>query len=183
MRWFALVLLLLPGLARADDWALLRQPDTFALVRHALAPGTGDPSGFTLGDCSTQRNLDARGRAQARALGAAMRARGIGFDTVHTGQWCRTHETAVLMDVGPVVETPALNSFFGDRSRREQRTRAVRDLLAQAEGRVMLVTHQVNISALTGRSTRSGEVLIARRGDGGIAVIGSLLIAPGDGAP
>ena len=178
MKWIVALICLLPGIAFADDWALLRAPDTIALVRHALAPGTGDPPGFTLGDCSTQRTLDARGRAQARALGAEMRARGIAFDTVYASQWCRTRETAELMDVGPVVVAPALNSFFDDYAQRDARTAAAQTLLAEAEGRVMLGTHQVNSSALTGQSTRSGEVLIARPGADGLAVIGSVLVAP-----
>ena len=178
MKWIVTILCLLPGIAFANDWDLLRGPDTVALVRHALAPGTGDPPGFTLGDCATQRNLDERGRAQARALGAEMRARGITFDAVYASQWCRARETAELMAVGPVVETPALNSFFGDFSLRDSRTATARDLLAESDGRVMLVSHQVNISALTGQSTRSGEVLIARRGADGLEVLGSVLIAP-----
>ena len=178
MKWILALLCLLPVTALANDWELLRGGGTVALVRHALAPGTGDPPEFTLGDCSTQRNLDDRGRAQARALGAEMRARGITFDAVYTSQWCRTRETAELMDVGPVVEAPELNSFFGDFAQRGPRTAAARALLDDAPGRVMLVTHQVNISALTGQSTRSGEVLIARRGDDGLAVVGSVLIAP-----
>ena len=172
------LLALLPAVVLANDWGQLARPDTVALVRHALAPGTGDPPGFTLGDCSTQRNLDARGRAQARTLGAELRARGITFDTVYTSQWCRARETAELMDVGPVVATPALNSFFGDYAQRAAQTSAARDLLASAEGRVMLVSHQVTIATLTGQGTRSGEVLIAQRGANGLELVGRVLIAP-----
>ncbi|SIO38010.1 Histidine phosphatase superfamily (branch 1) [Rhodovulum sp. ES.010] len=178
MRRLALLLFLLPSLAAANDWAALDRPGAIAIMRHALAPGTGDPAGFQLDDCATQRNLDARGRAQARAIGAAFRERGIAFDRVLTSQWCRCRETAELLGLGPVVETPALNSFFGDFPRREAQTRAARDLLAAAEGRPMLVSHQVNISALTGRGTRSGEVLVIRLDGEAVEVLGSILIDP-----
>jgi phosphohistidine phosphatase SixA len=147
-------------------------------MRHALAPGTGDPSTLTVGDCSTQRNLDDRGRAQARAIGEALRERGHAFDTVFASQWCRTTETAELLDVGPVIAAPALNSFFRDYSTREAQTADTRALIAATPGKLFLVSHQVNISALTGRGTRSGEVLVIRLTDTGAQVLGSILIDP-----
>jgi phosphohistidine phosphatase SixA len=179
MRSLVLFLLLsFPGLAQANDWDALSAPGAIAIMRHALAPGTGDPPDLTIGDCSTQRNLDDRGRAQARAIGQALRDRGLRFDVVFTSQWCRTRETAELLDVGPVVEAPPLNSFFGDRSTQDAQTAETRDLIAATDGRLMLVTHQVNISALTGQSTRSGEILIIQPAEDGFDVIGSILIDP-----
>jgi broad specificity phosphatase PhoE len=178
MRILAAILCFLPNLAIANDWEALERPGAVAIMRHALAPGTGDPAAFRLGDCATQRNLDERGRAQARAIGDAFRARGIVFDNVFTSQWCRTRETAELLDLGPVTEAPTLNSFFRDFSTREEQTGATRALVAAQEGRTLLVTHQVNISALTGRSTRSGEVLVIRLTETGADILGSILIAP-----
>ena len=145
---------------------------------HALAPGAADPADFTLGDCATQRNLDERGRAQARAIGAAFRERGIRFDRVFTSQWCRCRETAELLDVGPVEEAPALNSFFDDFSEEEASTNAVKSLISETSGARLMVTHQVNISGLTGRSTRSGEVLIIRMTGDGADVLGAVMISP-----
>lgn len=167
-----------PDGAAANDWDALKQPGAIAIMRHALAPGTGDPQNFELNVCSTQRVLDARGRAQARALGDAFRARGVSFDVVLTSQWCRTRETAQLLDVGPVRDAPPLNSFFQNFATRETQTQQVLALLEQLDGPAMLVSHQVNISALTGRGTRSGEVLVIRLGDNGVEVIGSILIDP-----
>ena len=180
MRYLILFLgvLLAPLAALANDWDSLETPGAVAIMRHALAPGTSDPAGFVIGDCATQRNLDARGRDQAQRTGAAFRERGIAFDTVFTSQWCRTRETAEVLDVGPVVEAPSLNSFFADRSTRDSQTRATADMLASTPGRLMLVTHQVNISALAGRSTRSGEILVIVPQGDGFDVIGSILIAP-----
>ena len=178
MRSLVLLFLLIPGFLHANDWEALSEPGAIAFMRHALAPGTGDPANLTIGDCSTQRNLDERGRNQARAIGAAMRERGVTFDAVLSSQWCRTRETAELLDLGPVTEAPPLNSFFRDFSTRDQQTAETRDLIAGAEGRLMLVTHQVNISALTGQSTRSGEVLILGVTNGDVEVLGSILIQP-----
>lgn len=168
--------------ARGEDaWAALRRPGAVAVMRHALAPGTGDPPGFTLGDCSTQRNLDARGRAQARAIGAAFRAWDVTVERVLTSQWCRCRETAELLDLGAVEPLPALNSFFADRSTRVVQTRAPRAFLAELPpaARVVLVTHQVNIRALTGRFASSGEIVVLNRtGGGDVTVAGEILIAP-----
>ncbi|MEM8728474.1 MAG: histidine phosphatase family protein [Pseudomonadota bacterium] len=172
------LLVMLCGPVLADDWDALSDPDAFAIMRHALAPGTGDPAAFELESCATQRNLDARGRAQAQAIGKAFRDRGITFDVVLTSQWCRTRETAVLLELGPVVDAPPLNSFFQDRSTRARQTAETRALIAALDGRAMLVTHQVNISALTGQFTQSGEVLILRQNGDRIEVVGSILIDP-----
>ncbi len=178
MRWFLILVYFLPCVALANDWDALDQQGAIAIMRHALAPGTGDPSNFELRDCQTQRNLDERGRAQARSIGAAFEERDIRFEAIYSSQWCRTLETAALLDLGPVVEMPSLNSFFRDRSTRQTQTEATRALIAETDGRLMLVTHQVNISALTGRTTRSGEVLVIRLVDGKVEVTGSILIDP-----
>jgi len=164
--------------ARADDWVAFAQPRAIALMRHALAPGTGDPQGFVLGDCSTQRNLDDRGRAQARAVGAALRARGLRFDEVLTSRWCRARETAEELALAPVRDAPALDSFFGRLDARLPQTEAMQALISGLDGRALLVTHQVNITALTGRSIRSGEVIIVRPDEAGITVLGTVFLAP-----
>ena len=165
--------------AGADAWAALAEPGTVAIMRHARAPGGGDPAGFRLGDCSTQRNLDDAGREQARRIGRAFRDNGIKVDRVLTSQWCRCRDTAELLDLAPVEAFPALNSFFEDRSTRDQQTAAVRDFLADApEGeKLVLVTHQVNITALTNVFPSSGEVVVIEVGDdGAVDVHGTVLI-------
>lgn len=178
MRLLLAFLLLFPALVHANDWQALDRPGVMAIMRHAIAPGGGDPAGFALGDCATQRNLDAQGRAQARAIGAAFRDRGITFDRVLTSQWCRTRDTAELLGLGPIEPAPPLNSFFDDRSTAAAQTAATRAIIDAAGGRLMLVTHQVNISALLGRSTRSGEVVLFEKSGTGLAVVGTILITP-----
>jgi phosphohistidine phosphatase SixA len=172
----ALVLLLVSGTSWANDgWDAFRQPGAIAVMRHALAPGTSDPPGFTLGDCATQRNLDQTGREQARAIGRAIRALQVDVDRVLTSEWCRCRETAELLGLGEVEAFPPLNSFFEDRSTRDVQTRQTRDFLAALpdDARIVLVTHQVNITALTGRFASSGEtIIIDVAPDGRVEVLG-----------
>jgi phosphohistidine phosphatase SixA len=163
--------------AWASSWEALQQPGAIAIMRHALAPGTGDPPDFDLMDCSTQRNLDETGRAQARTTGQAFRTNGIEVDRVLTSQWCRCRETAELLNLAEVEAFPPLDSFFADHSTRDIQTQSTRDFLARLpdEERVVLVTHQVNISALTGRSTSSGEIIVIEvAADGSVDVLGEI---------
>ncbi len=90
----------------------LAKPGRVLMLRHAQAPGVGDPPGFRLDDCATQRNLDDSGRRQARALGSRLANAGVATARVYSSQWCRCLETARLLQLGPVSELPALNSFF-----------------------------------------------------------------------
>lgn len=176
---FALMLGALP--VNANDWSLLERPGAVAMMRHALAPGGGDPSGFVVEDCATQRNLDTRGREQARRIGAALRDRGIDFDAVLSSQWCRCLDTAREMAVGDVEEFEPLNSFFGNRSDGPTQTQALRDFLARQpdDRRLMLVTHQVNITALTDVFPSSGEIVVIDVAeDGAVDVLGTILVDP-----
>lgn len=160
-------------------WSRLQQPEThyFVLMRHAIAPGTGDPETFTLGDCSTQRNLSEDGREQARQTGETFRARGVEVRQVLSSQWCRCLETAELMDLGAVEPFPPLNSFFRDRSTRTEQTDAVREFaLAQPNepAVTLMVTHFVNISALTGAGGSSGEMAVMQVADGELVPLGRI---------
>lgn len=151
--------------ASADPFELLTRPGHVLLLRHANAPGVGDPPGMVLSDCATQRNLDDVGRAQARELGRRLRAAGIANARVYTSQWCRSRETARLLDIGPVEALPALNSTFGRPEERVTRIEALRafiDKLARDGGPYVMVTHQMTITELTGNFPASGAGLILR---------------------
>jgi phosphohistidine phosphatase SixA len=154
----------------------LDQGGYVVMLRHARAPGTGDPDGFRLGDCATQRNLDDEGRAQARRLGDRLRSAGVASAEVYSSQWCRCLETAALLDLGPVEELPALNSFHGRPPDREANLAALRAFLAglRPDGPlVVLVTHQVTIAAITGRGAASGEaVVLEADGSGEPEIVG-----------
>nr|WP_298412582.1 histidine phosphatase family protein [uncultured Halomonas sp.] len=158
-------------------WAALADGSHAALMRHSIAPGTGDPTNFRLDDCSTQRNLSAEGREQARVIGERFREHGITTASVHSSQWCRCLETARLLGLGEVIPTPALNSFFTRREREPRQSETIRQLLAeQAEDKTaVLVTHQVNVTALTGIFPRSGEIIVVRPSEGSLSVLGRIV--------
>jgi phosphohistidine phosphatase SixA len=165
----AVMVLLAASPARADEalWAALADGGHVALMRHAYAPGTGDPENFRLEDCRTQRTLDEAGRDQARRTGQAFRERGVEIAQVLSSRWCRCLETAGLLGLGLVRPFAPLDSFFGERARGPDQTEAVRALLADADASgpsLVMVTHQVNITALTGIFPRSGEIVVLRLG-------------------
>jgi phosphohistidine phosphatase SixA len=166
-----------PVRAAQDEpaWEALRQ-GAIVLFRHANAPGTGDPAGMRLDACATQRNLDEAGRRQARRIGEAFAARGIAVREVLTSRWCRARETARLAFGDSVREEPALDSFFDDRNEGPARTAAASRLLAgwRGPGVLAAVTHQVNITALTGIFPASGEGVVIRMAAGRAEVIGRI---------
>lgn len=159
-----LVLSMLCTGASAQDavWEMLRTGGYVLLMRHAqTVEGTGDPPGYSLDDCKTQRNLSEAGRAQARRTGEAFRARGIALDEVRSSAWCRCLDTARLA-FGAATVWPPLNSFFDAPERRPQQTTDVQALIGNVKPpkNLMLVTHQVNITALTGEAVASGEIFV-----------------------
>lgn len=182
MRCLLTVLVALwPAWAIAEDMSSLKRPGVVALMRHALAPGTGDPANFDLNECSTQRNLDARGRAQARRIGDLMRAAGVRFDAIWSSQWCRSKDTATLLEMGEMTELPSLNSFFAGRGERANQTEITLAVIGRQldSSRLLLVSHFVNVRALSGVGPRSGEIVVTRRdGQGGLTVIDRIEIAP-----
>lgn len=176
---WVLLMLLLSGPAGADPSVLTRlhEPATVLLLRHALAPGTGDPPGFQLEDCTTQRNLSEAGRMQARDIGERLRAAGITEARIYSSRWCRCLETAELLGLGPVQPEPALDSFFQNRGEGPARTAAAWQRIRQLPPGlpVVLVTHQVNISALTGQFTASGAgVIVQMTAEGEANILGRL---------
>lgn len=181
IRLIPLLLVLAPVAQPLADEQAFRQALFSAghtvLIRHATAPGTGDPDNFRLGDCATQRNLDDRGREQARRLGARLRELGVNDRAVYTSRWCRCRETAELLNVGPVEPLDGLNSFFGNRYTEQEVMPRLRAFLRDAplDPPPILVTHQVNITALTGVYPREGEMIaVAVAGDGSVRVVARL---------
>ena len=144
---------------------LLKTGGHILMIRHALAPGSGDPPAFKIGDCSTQRNLDDSGRAQARKIGIWLRTNGIKSARMYSSQWCRCLETAKLIELGPVQELAALNSFFEKIEDREPNLQALNQFISQlpVDGElIILVTHYVTIAAIGGTGVASGEGVILK---------------------
>ena len=152
--------------AAADDsreaWAALVSGNHVALVRHGNAPPGygGDPPGFKINDCATQRNLDYRGREQARALGEAFRQHGVRVDKVLSSPWCRCLETARLMALGPVENTLAVAAS----AKSPDRLAALKQLVSgwRGPGTLVLVTHALTVQALVGIMPGQAETVVLR---------------------
>jgi broad specificity phosphatase PhoE len=160
-------------------WAALRADSTVALMRHADAPGPfGDPPGFKLEDCATQRNLSTKGRTDAAAIGARLKAKGARLGKIVSSPWCRCLDTARLMDVGPVAIEPAFSNVVVLREQRDALTTRGRNVVRawKGPGTLLVVTHGANIQALIGGANpASGEiVVIAAPFDGPLREIGRL---------
>ena len=164
---FATMALVFFSSAQADPalWQSLAKGGYVLLIRHASTEaGSGDPPGFRLDDCGTQRNLSAAGRAEAAALGAAFRAHRVPVGEVRASPWCRCLDTARLAFGTAVTPWPALSSLYKD-SRDEVGQR--REVIAYARtmlpgSNLVLVTHNFNIRSLVGVSPEQAEVVVAR---------------------
>lgn len=129
------------------------------LIRHASTePGLGDPPGFTLGQCQTQRNLSETGRAEARAMGVWFDQHGLQPQEVLSSQWCRCLDTARLA-LGRGQPWPALNSTFAGQGQPQRQLAELRERLSQlpAGALQVWVTHQVIMTALTDAYPAMGE--------------------------
>ena len=176
-----LALLLTPSPALADEtvWSLLKKGGQIVLMRHAVTtPGVGDPPGFRLDDCSTQRNLTDDGRSDAKRVGAAFRARGIVIESVLSSPWCRCVETANLA-FGRAEVSTALSNLFTHPENRDRQVREMRELMnAPQRGNRVLVSHGATISALTGVSLDTAEMLVVTPQPRGGFVINGRLSVP-----
>ena len=137
-------------------------------LRHALAPGYGDPPDFNIDNCKTQRNLNSEGKDQARSIGTDLKSIGISFDKIYTSEWCRCTETASLLNLGEVTTFSGLNSFFQDHYNREETLAKLMNKLESLDknDRVLMVTHQVVISVITGINVASGVAVAYNPSDG-----------------
>jgi len=145
----------------------LKKSYSVLLMRHALAPGIGDPAGYKLQDCKSQRNLDATGRAQAQKTGQWLKAQGVGNALVFTSAWCRCKETAENLAFGTPVLEPSLNSFFDDMRQGPQsnvnlQKFIVGQLKSKGDKALILVTHHVNIAEFTRENVGSGDMVLAK---------------------
>ena len=137
------------------------------LMRHADAPGYGDPAGYQLDKCSTQRNLGDKGRAQADIIGRWLSSQGIDSAKVISSVWCRCLDTAELLNKGVVTTSLALGSFFGDMSLEKQQTQSLEKLIQiqlheNPHKPLILVTHHVNIQAYTGKVVNVGDMVLVK---------------------
>lgn len=146
----------------ADVPELLRKGGCALMLRHAQTePGIGDPPGYRLDQCNTQRNLSNEGREQAKQIGQWFEFRGLKPQSVHASAWCRCKDTAELA-FGQYALLGALGSTFDNRNQQDSQTQKLRTRLKNIpNGQFEVwVTHQVNITALTGEVPAMGEAML-----------------------
>lgn len=175
MKLLKIITLLIVGLigtlmtlpVQADLAKDLNDGQHVLLMRHADAPGFGDPPGYQLDKCSTQRNLGELGKKQSQVIGQWLKGQGITSAKVLSSPWCRCLDTARLLNLGAVTSTPELGSFFDDMSLEKQQTRNLEKLIkAQlanpSKAPLILVTHHVNIQAYTGKVVSVGDMVLVK---------------------
>jgi len=173
MRCFLSILififsLLLPlSYASGSAWSLLEEGSKIVFIRHAYAPGGGDPDNFAIEDCSTQRNLNQQGIDQSISMGQEFSKRNIPIQQVYSSQWCRCKDTASFA-FGDYQELNSLNSTFEGKYRQNHQ-RQMNELKAMiaswddTEGNLILVTHYVIIEGVLGYYPDSGELVITNK--------------------
>jgi phosphohistidine phosphatase SixA len=147
------------------------------LMRHALAPGVGDPPNLKVGDCSTQRNLNEEGRTQAREMGQWLQRREIKILRVESSRWCRAKETAKLLNLGKVRPNKYLDSLFQETNLNSHpHTANIKKRIINhrnTRGLLVFVGHFVNFQAVAQTSLDSGEgVLVRATSTGEIKILG-----------
>ena len=162
--------------AFSDDIILnsLKEGKKLVFIRHAIAPGNGDPNNFDINDCSTQRNLDKNGIAQSKKIGLFFKNNKIKIDKVLSSEWCRCKDTAKYA-FKKFDTFDALNSFYDERFAANE-AKQIKDLKNyikkwDSDKNLILVTHFVVISSILNTSSSSGEIIIS---DKNFNIIGSV---------
>ena len=155
---------LLNSYSSEKNWKPAQDGNKIIWIRHALAPGGGDPKGFKIEECKTQRNLNDIGINQAKKIGKLFKEKRIKVDQVFSSQWCRCKDTAKYA-FGKFKEFSALNSTFTppfDKKEKKQ-IKELKKFIKSWNGKgknLVLVTHYVVILAMTGETSSSGELII-----------------------
>jgi phosphohistidine phosphatase SixA len=184
LTWIILATSFFPQSAFANDlriWDQLQgsNPKGYVLlIRHALAPGSGDPVNFNVNDCSTQRNLSDQGRVEAKEIGQWLARREVKIFRVESSRWCRAKETAQILNIGKVVLNKNLDSLLGesDLPNHKQTVNIKKRIVnhRNTSGLLVFVGHFVNFQAAVGASLDSGEgVLVKANAKGEIKIVGS----------
>ncbi len=171
---------LLPTVGQGEQavWQALQTPRAVVVLRHSYAPGSFDPADSKMDDCSTQRNLDEEGKAQARAIGEAFRRQGVSVGEVLASPKCRTRDTGLLA-FGRVENWNALRGAFFNPGLARQRVTQIRQRMQQHQGDkpMVLITHGSIVRALIGRLIVMGEFVVMLPGaDGSFTEAATLFV-------
>ena len=161
--------------ASEHAWNLAQEGDKIILIRHSLAPGGGDPPGFKIYDCDTQRNLNRKGINQSKKIGKLFKKNKIPIDQVLSSQWCRCKDTAKYA-FGNFKEFTALNSTFQSPYNKNEpkQLKELYNFVKKWDGKgknLVLVTHYSIITAVTNAVPSSGEIVIT---DKNFEVLGTI---------
>ena len=153
--------------ASEQAWNLAEEGDKIILIRHSLAPGGGDPPGFKIDDCKTQRNLNRNGINQSKKIGKLFKKNKVPIDQVLSSQWCRCKDTAKYA-FGNFKEFTALNSTFQSPYNKNEpkQLKELYNFLKKWDGKgknLVLVTHYSIITAVTNAVPSSGEIVITNK--------------------
>lgn len=160
--------LLAPAMSLASDLSnALRSADYVLLMRHALAPGVGDPAHYTLADCKSQRNLSDEGRQQALRIGHWLKQQGVTSAQVYASPWCRCKDTAELLKFDGFKVEASLGSFFDDMAQGKASNIQLQRFIAEriktkGSQALILVTHHVNIHEYMGENIGSGDMVLVK---------------------
>ena len=170
----SLIFFSLPSNAKSDLVDILKNNNNLIFIRHAVAPGNGDPDNFNILDCTTQRNLDSRGRDQSKRLGKFFQLNNIPINAVLSSEWCRCQETAKLA-FNKYDTFSALNSFYDPKfyKNKDHQLDELKNFIHNLEddGNIVFVTHYVVIASMLGIGVSSGEILVTDRD---LNIIGSI---------
>ena len=173
-----LIFFIIPNVSFSDESLInsLKDGKKIIFIRHALAPGNGDPDNFNINDCSTQRNLNQEGKAQSEKIGNFFKINKIKIDKVLSSEWCRCKDTAKIA-FGDFETFNALNSFYEERFA-DNKTRQMKELINfisdwKNDSNLIIITHYVVILEILNRGTISGEMIIS---DKKLNILGSFQI-------
>jgi phosphohistidine phosphatase SixA len=180
LRFFLIIFISLTTTVKADlNKKLINQLDDggkLIFIRHAYAPGSGDPDNFNLNDCSTQRNLSKEGQRQAKYIGEFFRNNKVKIDKVLSSEWCRCKETAKIAFKNFSTDS-FLNSFYSSKfaKNKNKQVKALKEYIKKfkSDKNLVLVTHYVLISEILNYGPSSGEIVVSNKN---LNIIGSLEI-------
>ena len=168
LKFFIIIFISLTTSIKADlNKNLINQLEDggkLIFIRHAYAPGNGDPNNFNLNDCSTQRNLNSLGRKQAKDIGEFFRENKINIYKVLSSEWCRCKETADIA-FKDYSTNSFLNSFYSSKyaKNKDKQIDALNNYVKKFNnnGNLIFVTHYVLISEVLNYGASSGEIVIS----------------------
>ena len=180
LKFFLIIFISLTSSVKADLnsdlFNQLKEGGKLIFIRHAYAPGSGDPDNFNLNDCSTQRNLNDDGRRQAEYIGEFFRIKKIKIDKVLSSEWCRCKETAEIA-FRDFSTNSFLNSFYSSKfaKNKDKQINSLNDYIInfKSDKNLILVTHYVVISEMLNIGVSSGEIVITNKN---YNIIGSIEI-------